>query len=193
MIYIRGNRRDYDLWEMQGNTGWSYEDVLPYFLKSEDNRNPYLTRTPYHSTGGYLTVQESPWRTPLSIAFLQAGKELGYQVRDLNGEIQTGFMLSQGTLRRGARCSTAKAFLRPVRSRSNLHIAMYSQVTKVMIHPTAKRAYGVKVVREGSPPQMVRAKREVILSAGAIGSPHILMLSGVGKVYIFILFYLSLF
>nr|CAH7724676.1 unnamed protein product [Callosobruchus chinensis] len=180
MIYIRGNRKDYDLWEMQGNTGWSYEDVLPYFLKSEDNRNPYLTRTPYHSTGGYLTVQESPWRTPLSIAFLQAGKELGYQVRDLNGEIQTGFMLSQGTLRRGSRCSTAKAFLRPVRSRSNLHIAMYSQVTKVMIHPTTKRAYGVKMVREGSPPQMVRARREVILSAGAIGSPHILMLSGVG-------------
>lgn len=97
MIYIRGNKRDYDQWEAQGNKGWSYEDVLPYFLKSEDNRNPYLARTKYHNTGGYLTVQEAPWRTPLSIAFLQAGQELGYEVRDLNGEKQAGFMLSQGT------------------------------------------------------------------------------------------------
>lgn len=99
MIYIRGNRRDYDYWEAQGNPGWSYDDVLPYFLKSEDNRNPYLARTKYHNTGGYLTVQESPWRTPLSIAFLQAGKELGYDIRDCNGEKQTGFMLSQGTIK----------------------------------------------------------------------------------------------
>lgn len=96
MIYVRGNKLDYDYWEYQGNPGWSYDDVLPYFLKSEDNRNPYLAKTPYHSTGGYLTVQESPWRTPLSIAFLQAGKELGYQVRDCNGQHQTGFMLAQG-------------------------------------------------------------------------------------------------
>lgn len=96
MLYIRGNHHDYDYWEQQGNPGWSYAETLPYFLKSEDNRNPYLARTPFHSTGGYLTVQESPWRTPLSIAFLQAGKELGYQVRDCNGAIQTGFMLSQG-------------------------------------------------------------------------------------------------
>lgn len=103
MIYIRGNKRDYDQWEALGNTGWSYEQVLPYFLKSEDNRNPYLARTPYHATGGYLTVQEAPWRTPLSIAFLQAGRELGYQVRDLNGAKQTGFMLAQGTIRRGSR------------------------------------------------------------------------------------------
>lgn len=96
MIYVRGNRLDYDYWAQQGNPGWSYNDVLPYFLKSEDNRNPYLARTPYHATGGYLTVQESPWRTPLSIAFLQAGKELGYQIRDCNGEKQPGFMLAQG-------------------------------------------------------------------------------------------------
>lgn len=96
MIYARGNRHDYDQWAEQGNPGWAYEDILPYFKKSEDNRNPYLANSAYHATGGYLTVQESPWRTPLSIAFLQAGKEMGYQVRDCNGEMQTGFMLSQG-------------------------------------------------------------------------------------------------
>ncbi|CAG9861255.1 unnamed protein product [Phyllotreta striolata] len=179
MVYVRGNRRDYDYWELQGNPGWSYENVLPYFLKSEDNRNPYLAKTPYHREGGYLTVQESPWRTPLSIAFLQAGRELGYQIRDCNGEIQTGFMLTQGTIRRGSRCSTAKAFLRPVRNRKNLHVAMYSQVTKIKIHPKTKQAYGVRFVRNNRA-QTVRAKREVIVSAGAIGGPQLLMLSGVG-------------
>ncbi|XP_060532834.1 glucose dehydrogenase [FAD, quinone]-like isoform X2 [Cylas formicarius] len=163
MIYVRGNRHDYDRWAEQGNEGWSYDEVLPYFLKSEDNRNPYLARTAYHSTGGYLTVQESPWRTPLSIAFLQAGRELGYK----------------GTIRRGSRCSTAKAFLRPVRTRRNLHIAMFSQVTKVIIDPKTKMAKGVNFVRDNRL-HYVRAKREVILSAGAIGSPHILMLSGIG-------------
>ncbi|KAH0817401.1 hypothetical protein GEV33_005390 [Tenebrio molitor] len=180
MIYVRGNKHDYDQWESLGNPGWSYNDVLPYFMKSEDNRNPYLAKTNYHNKGGYLTVQESPWRTPLSIAFLQAGKELGYEIRDCNGEKQTGFMLSQGTIRRGSRCSTAKAFLRPVRTRPNLHIAMYSQTTKVMIDPKTKTAYGVKFVRNNRP-QTVRARREVILSAGAIGTPHLLMLSGVGE------------
>ncbi|KAJ8917312.1 hypothetical protein NQ315_002330 [Exocentrus adspersus] len=179
MIYVRGNKLDYDYWEYQGNSGWSYADVLPYFLKSEDNRNPYLAKTSYHNTGGYLTVQEAPWRTPLSIAFLQAGKELGYQVRDCNGEKQTGFMLAQGTMRRGGRCSTAKAFLRPVRNRPNLHVAMHSQVTKLMIDQKTKRAYGVKMMRNNRP-HFVKARKEVILSAGAIGSPQILMLSGIG-------------
>ncbi|XP_017780074.1 PREDICTED: glucose dehydrogenase [FAD, quinone] [Nicrophorus vespilloides] len=179
MIYVRGNKRDYEQWAANGNTGWEYENVLPYFLKSEDNRNPYLTKTPYHQSGGYLTVQESPWRTPLSIAFLQAGKEMGYEVRDLNGEKQTGFMLSQGTIRRGSRCSTAKAFLRPVHLRKNLHIALRSQVQKILIDPKSKRAFAVRFVRNGRQ-YIVKARKEVVLSAGAIGSPQILMLSGVG-------------
>lgn len=93
-----------------GNPGWSYEEVLPYFIKSEDNRNPYLARTAYHGTGGYLTVQEAPWRSPLSLAFLQAAGEMGYKVRDINGENQTGFMITQSTIRRGSRCSTAKVY-----------------------------------------------------------------------------------
>ncbi|KAF5272032.1 hypothetical protein FQR65_LT05013 [Abscondita terminalis] len=179
MVYVRGNKHDYDQWAAQGNTGWSYQDVLPYFTKSEDNRNPYLTRTKYHKAGGYLTVQEAPWRTPLSIAFLQAGRELGYDIRDCNGEKQAGFMIAQGTIRRGARCSTAKAFLRPVRLRKNLHIAMHARVSKVLIEPTSKRAYAVKYTRENRH-YTVRAKKEVVLSAGALSSPQILMLSGVG-------------
>lgn len=180
MIYVRGNRHDYDLWESLGNKGWSYNDVLQYFLKSEDNRNPYLTGTPYHSQGGYLTVQESPWRTPMAVAFVQAGEELGYPNRDINGESQTGFMIAQGTIRRGSRCSTAKAFLRPVRLRRNLHISMYSHVTKILIKKGEKpRALGVQFLKDGRK-QTVRANREVILSSGAINSPQLLMLSGIG-------------
>jgi choline dehydrogenase-like flavoprotein len=78
MLYVRGNKRDYDGWEKAGNYGWSYKDVLPYFIKSEDNRNPYLAKNKdYHGTGGLLTVQEAPYSTPLSTAFIQAGIELG--------------------------------------------------------------------------------------------------------------------
>lgn len=179
MLYLRGNKKDYDIWESQGNRGWSFKDVLYYFKKSEDNQNPYLTRTPYHSTGGYLTVQEAPWHTPLATAFIQAGQEMGYENRDINGEQHTGFMIAQGTIRRGSRCSTAKAFLRPARLRKNLHIAMQSHVTKILIDPKSKRAYGVEFVRDQKMFR-IRAKKEVIVSGGSINSPQLLMLSGIG-------------
>lgn len=152
--------------------------MLPYFLKSEDNRNPYLARTAYHTTGGYLTVQETPWRTPLSIAFLQAGIELGYNICDINGANQTGFMITQATIRRNSRCSTAKAFLRPVKNRPNLHIALNAQATRLTFNDD-KRTTGVEFVRNGRK-EYVRVRREVILSSGAIGSPQLLMLSGIG-------------
>ncbi|KAK6640558.1 hypothetical protein RUM44_012254 [Polyplax serrata] len=180
MLYIRGNRRDFDRWEALGNPGWSYNDVLPYFIKSEDQRNPYLAKdTRYHGTGGYLTVQDSPYNTPLGLAYLQAGQEMGYEVRDINGEYQTGFAFYQFTMRRGTRCSTAKAFLRPVRLRKNLHVSIWSHVTRILIHPQTKRAYGVEFLRNGQR-HVVYARKEVILSGGAINSPQLLMLSGVG-------------
>ena len=167
-----------------GNKGWSYKSVLPYFLKSEDNRNIYLAKNRFfHRTNGYLTVQETNWRTPLSLAFLKAGVELGYNVRDLNGEKQTGFMITQGTIRRGSRCSSAKAFLRPVRHRKNLHISLNSHVTKILIDSRLKEAYGVQFYTENYRVGQVinvTARYEIILSAGAINSPQILMLSGVG-------------
>lgn len=180
MLYIRGNRRDYDQWASLGNPGWSYEEILPYFRKSEDQRNPYLAKNSrYHGTGGYLTVQDSPYNTPLGMAFLQAGEELGYDIVDVNGEQQTGFAFYQFTMRRGSRCSDAKAFIRPVRGRKNLHVALFAHVTKVIFDETTKRALGIEFIRYGVK-QAVYAKREVILSAGAINSPHLLMLSGIG-------------
>lgn len=179
MLYVRGNRNDYDLWEKLGNTGWGYDSILPYFKKSEDNRNPYLSKTPYHGKGGFLTVQESPWHTPLVAAFVEAGTELGYDNRDVNGEFQEGFMIAQGTIRRGSRCSTAKAFLRPVRLRRNLHVAMHSHVTKIIMDTVNLRAVGVEFIRNGKR-HRIGATKEVIMSAGAINTPQIMMLSGIG-------------
>jgi len=179
MLYVRGNKLDYDHWEQAGNPGWGYKHALHYFKKSEDNRNPYLAATPYHSSGGYLTVQEAPWRTPLATAFVEAGVEMGYQNRDGNGEFQTGFMIPQGTIRRGSRCSTAKAFLRPIRHRPNLHIAMNSQVIKILIDNKSKNAFGVRLRRRDKV-YTVLADKEVILSAGTLNSAQLLMLSGVG-------------
>lgn len=139
----------------------------------------FKKKNPFFWTGGYLTVQDSPYNSPLGMAFLQAGEEMGYDIVDINGEQQTGFAFYQFTMRRGARCSDAKAFLRPVRARKNLHIALFSHVTKVIFDEQSKRALGVEFIRYGEK-QAVYAKREVILSAGAINSPHILMLSGIG-------------
>jgi Choline dehydrogenase and related flavoproteins len=143
MLYVRGNAKDYDRWAALGNDGWSYREVFPYFKKSEDMRIDEYVDSPYHGRGGPLTVEEFAYTSPISRAFLAAGREMGYETRDLNGEKQTGFMKSQGTLRQGLRCSTAKAFLRPASRRKNLHISMHSHVEKILINQGMKRAEGV--------------------------------------------------
>lgn len=125
-------------------------------------------------------MEDAPYHTPLGAAFLQAGEEMGYDIVDVNGDQQTGFAFYQFTMRRGSRCSTAKAFLRPIRLRKNLHVSLQSHVTRILVDPITKRATGVEFYKEGGPIQHVYAKREVILSAGAIGSPHILLNSGIG-------------
>ncbi|UYV70638.1 hypothetical protein LAZ67_8000117, partial [Cordylochernes scorpioides] len=178
MLYVRGNRRDYDHWEQMGAEGWGWRDVLPYFLKSEDNRDPKVLQNGYHGVGGGLTVSTPSFATPVAFDFVQAGRYLGYKNVDVNGPTQTGFMIPQGTIRRGARCSTAKAFLRPVRDRPNLDIVIFAYVTKIIIDQS-KRARGVQFTRLKMP-YKVYARREVIVSAGAINSPQLLMLSGIG-------------
>ncbi|XP_014278795.1 glucose dehydrogenase [FAD, quinone] [Halyomorpha halys] len=180
MLYIRGNRRDFDNWERMGNPGWGYEDVLPYFKKSQDQRNPYLARnTRYHATGGLLTTQDSPWNTPIGLAFLQAGEEMGYDIVDINGEQQTGFAMFQYTMRRGMRNSAAKAFLNPFRLRSNLHTALNAFATKIIMDPQTNRAVAVEFVKDGHR-RVVRARKEIIVSGGTINSAQLLMLSGIG-------------
>ena len=179
MLYVRGNKNDYDNWsENLGCPGWSYADVFPYFLKSEDNRDPMFAYNGYHSTGGFLTVETLHHPMPVTNALNVSALQLGYRVGDLNGEFQTGFMIPQGTVRRGSRCSTAKAFLRPARKRKNLTVVTFSQVTKIHFDQN-KRAYGVSFIRFDKM-NHVFARREIILSAGAVNSPQLLMLSGVG-------------
>jgi len=149
---------------------------LPYFLKSENIRVKKLKGSKYHYPGGPLTVSDES-AVPLAKRFVDAGKELGYKEVDFNGAEQLGFGVSQVTVKDGVRSSTAQAFLRPVMSRANLHVAVNAHVTKVNIENGA--ATGVSFYN-GNRKFTVAARKEVILSAGAIGSPHILLLSGVG-------------
>ncbi|CAG9861260.1 unnamed protein product [Phyllotreta striolata] len=179
MMYVRGNRKDYDRWKEIGNPGWSYEDVLPYFKKSEDIRIKELTNDEFHGTGGYLTVENYRYHSPLAKYFLDAAEEMGYEIRDMNGRFQTGFNVPQGTLRDGLRCSTAKAFIRPVFKRENLHITLHSTVKEILIDKDRKQANGV-VLRKFGTTVTVHCEREVILSAGSLVSPQLLMLAGIG-------------
>ena len=176
MNYVRGNKADYDEWEEHGCTGWSYRDVLPYFLKSEDILVKELKRSKYHNVGGPLGVSRE--KGPLVNMFINAGKELGYKEVDYNGEEQIGFAASQVTVRGGMRAWTSREFLRPAMTRKKLHVLTNSHVTKV-IFDYDKRATGISYVRKGVKYD-VQANKEVILSAGSIGSPQILMLSGIG-------------
>ncbi|XP_025103510.1 uncharacterized protein LOC112569801 [Pomacea canaliculata] len=176
MLYIRGHRLDFDTWAEQGCDGWSYKEVLPYFIKSEDNQNEDYVKSGYHGKGGPLKVA-SHKTMPLTDLWLQAGREMGLQEVDPNGENVEGVVLTQATAADGYRWSTSRAFLYPVLDRPNLHIGVNAHVTKVIFE--GKRAVGVEFIRKGRK-QRVRAQREVILSAGAVGSPQILQLSGVG-------------
>ena len=176
LLYARGSRHDYDEWESLGATGWSYKDVLPYFLKSEDMTIENLKSSKFHSTGGYLAVSAGGV-TPLAEKYLQAGREMGYEVIDYNGETQQGFSESHNNVRRGLRSSTSLEFLQPTKDRTNFHVGVKSFVTKIEIEN--KIARGVHVVRDGRK-QFIKAEKEVIVSAGSINSPQLLMLSGIG-------------
>ena len=175
-MYTRGSRYEFDDWAASGCTGWSYKDVLPYFLKSEDIQIDELKSSKYHSTGGPLAVSGTKV-TPLSDLYLKAGEEMGWKVNDYNGADQEGISRVQGTVRKGVRSSTGVEYLGNTADRNNLHIVLRSHVSKVDIKK--RRATGVYFIRDGRK-YYVKAKKEVILSAGAIGSPQILMLSGIG-------------
>ncbi|KAJ3664222.1 hypothetical protein Zmor_008406 [Zophobas morio] len=179
MLYVRGNRRDYDRWAEIGNVGWSYKEVLPYFKKSEDMRIEDYKDNDYHGTGGFLSVENFRYHSPMAEWFLSAAQEIGYSILDINGPYQTGFTLAHGTLKDGLRCSTAKGFLRPVSKRPNLHISLYSLVEKIIIHNETREAMAV-IVNKFGVRRTIYTDKEIILSAGALQSPQLLMLSGVG-------------
>ena len=128
MLYTRGNPNDYELWPQ----GWRWQDVYPYFLKSENNQDFEIATNGFHEERGYLDVRRTPYVTPLGHAFVESADEFGYpKLLDLNGPTQSGFAIPQTTNRNGARCSTAKAFLKPIYKRPNLHILTFAMVTQV--------------------------------------------------------------
>lgn len=180
MIYNRGNKYDFDQWAKMGNKGWSYDEILPYFKKSENNNLNGLENSTYHGKGGPMNTEYAKHRTKYSKAFMQAQKYLGIKKVDYNGEEQLGTSYVQANTLNGRRRSAASAFIDPVLgNRPNLHILTEARVTKVLIDPDTKEAYGVEYVRFRKRNNVFAAK-EVILSAGAFSSPQILMLSGVG-------------
>ncbi len=176
MLYVRGNRWDYDHWASLGNPGWSYDEVLPYFKRAENNETH--GENEYHGAGGPLNVAELRSPSALSKAFVEAAVLNGIpETRDYNGADQCGSFLYQVTQKNGERCSAAKGYLTPNLSRPNLCVKTHALSAKVIME--GKRARGIAYY-QGSELKEVRARREVILSAGAFGSPQLLLLSGIG-------------
>jgi choline dehydrogenase len=172
MVYIRGNRLDYDSW---GQPGWAWDDLFPYFLKSEDNERG---ASEWHGAGGPLTVSESRSNNPMALAFVDAEVEAGIPRNDdFNGPEQDGAGQYQVTQRGGMRCSASVAYLQPAIERPNLTVEPYMLVRRVLFEDT--RAVGVEAMRLGEIVE-IRAEREVILCGGAYNSPQLLQLSGIG-------------
>jgi len=175
MIYIRGHARDYDHWRQMGCEGWSFSDVLPYFKRAETNENG---GDQFHGGNGPLHVSNGRSTNPLFKAFVEGGREAGYpETRDFNGYAQEGFGPYQLTIKDGRRWSAASAYLTPILSRSNLTIESNAQVTRILFE--GNRAVGVEFARKKEKHQ-ARASREVLLSGGAVNTPQVLLLSGIG-------------
>jgi choline dehydrogenase len=175
MVYIRGNRADYDGWRDAGCTGWGYDDLLPYFKRAEDNERG---ASDYHGAGGPLSVSEGRHPNPMMDAFLAAAEEAGLAPNDdFNGPEQDGIGRYQLNQRGGRRCSASVAYLHPALGRPNLTVEANAHVDRVVFDGT--RAAGVEGRRLGEPIRF-DAEREVILSGGTYNSPQLLMLSGIG-------------
>jgi len=175
LLYVRGQRQDYDRWAELGCDGWSYEQVLPYFKRAENQSNG---ESEYHGSGGPLHVSDMSFKRPICDDFINGVAELGTPKNDdINGYDQEGVGYFQLTAHKGRRCSTAVAYLNPVRSRPNLTIITHAMVKRIAFDGT--RADEVVLSCKGSP-MHIKAREEIILCAGAIGSPQILQVSGVG-------------
>ena len=175
LVYVRGHPLDFERWEDEGATGWGYANVLPYFRRAESFGGPVDA---YRGHDGPIATSRGPKVNPLYDAFIEAGRQAGYPLSaDLNGEQQEGFGRFDMTVKDGVRWSTANAYLRPAMKRPNLAVVTRALATRIAFE--GRRALGVHYRREGRD-HFVRARREVILSGGAINSPQLLKLSGVG-------------
>ncbi len=176
MIYVRGQAADFDRWRQLGCAGWGYADVLPCFVRAEDQERG---ADAFHGAGGPLAVSDSRARHPLSDAFIEAAIQAGIPASDdFNGENQEGIGYYQLTARRGRRCSTAKGYLTPVKRRPNLAVVTHALATGLLFD--GRRCTGVRFLDPDGAERQVRADRSVVLSAGAVKSPQLLLLSGIG-------------
>lgn len=178
MIYTRGNRRDYDRWAELGNRGWSWREVHPYFQKFEQSHIPDGAKG-YMGENGPMTISYPKWRSGIAKAFVAANIESGSPYVDYNGPTQVGTSYFQTTTENGLRKSTNAAYLYPIKGRKNLHIQKEAYVTKLLMDKQSKHVRGVQFFKNGKYVN-VFARKEVTLSAGAINSPQLLMLSGIG-------------
>ena len=175
LLYIRGQRQDYDGWAQLGLRGWSYENLHPYFLRSEHQERDGMDG---HAKGGPLNVSDVTETHPVSDAAIEAGKAMGLPHRDVNGEDQEGVAYYQLTVKNGRRCSAAVAYLNPAKKRANLHIETRALAARILFE--GKRATGVEYTQNGQT-LTATARGEVILAGGAINSPQLLELSGIGN------------
>jgi len=176
MVYVRGHAEDFNGWSELGCEGWSYADVLPYFIRMEAYSGGDKD---YRGTEGPLKIHRPTPKDPISLAFLESGKEKNYQTtNDINGFCQEGFGVFDSTINKGKRFSAADAYLKPAKNRNNLTILSESHVNKIIFKN--KIAVGVEFFDKQKNKVLAYASKEIILSAGAIGTPHILMLSGIG-------------
>ena len=175
LVYIRGHPSDYDHWRQLGNAGWSYDDVLPYFRKSEDQAHG---ADAYHGVGGPIRVEDQRQTHPLADAFIAAAEQAGVPRNpDLNGASQEGAGYLQATMRGGRRWSAATAYLKPIRQRANLRVQTGAHVQRILLE--GRRAIGVEC-RIAGELRRIRARSEVILCGGAVASPQLLQVSGIG-------------
>ncbi len=177
LLYVRGQPEDYDRWRQMGNEGWGWDEILPLFKKAEDQERG---EDEFHGVGGPLSVSNMRLSRPIVDSWVAAAQNAGHPYNsDYNGATQEGVGYFQLTARKGRRCSTAVGYLNPVKKRPNLQIVTKAMTTRVVIEN--KRAVGVAYLGSDGQEKIVRAKREVVLSSGAIGSPQIMMLSGLGE------------
>ena len=176
MVYMRGDPSDFDRWAQLGNRGWSYADVLPYFKRAEGYEGG---EDAFHGGSGPLKTSKVASYHPLSKAWIEAGVAAGYPFNDdFNTDRQEGFGPLNSTIHRGLRASSAWSYLRPVRGRSNLKVIVKAQATRIILEKG--RAVGVEYIVDGRR-EVIHADREIILSGGAVNSPHLLQLSGIGN------------
>lgn len=178
MIYTRGNKRDYDRWAELGNKGWSWDEVHPYFQKMEKCRVPDRV-SGFMGENGPMPISYTKWKSSIAKAFVDANMQSGANYVDYNGKQQSGVSYFQTTTEDGLRMSSNAAYLYPIKDRPNLHILKEAMVTKVLVDRATKQAQGVQFYKNGKYVN-VFARKEVIVSAGAINSPQLLMLSGIG-------------